>query len=99
MSDPKGIATAKPYRKLLSASFSESIPFDNEAMSVQLGRNADDIFPAILGPAGDAIQIEKGQRADGLAIQRRTTNLNTHETLSLQVFVPWANVKGLVYGP
>lgn len=88
-----------PQTRLLSASFVQSVPFGDEAMSVSIGsKQVEAILVARLDADGLATAIEKGQRSDGILLRakRHDRARNTH--YMQQCFVPWSNVRGLGYG-
>jgi hypothetical protein len=89
---------AKPQTKLVSVAFVDSIPFGNESMSVQIGRNCDSITPARMEADGSAVAIDKNQRADGLLIRQRRHDRVRNVFVVDQCFVPWSNIRGLQYG-
>lgn len=89
---------AKPQTKLTSVAFVASIPFANEAMSVQVGRNADSITPARMEADGSAVAIDKNQRADGLLVKQRKHDRARNVFVVEQCFVPFANIRGAQYG-
>lgn len=93
------VPSYKPHETLTGATFDRAIPFAGTCESVQLGRNCDSIVPARLEPDGTTVAIDRGQRADGVRLRRKVDNLQTRESFMDQVFVPWANVIGLQYGP
>jgi len=100
VSDAKPQLPAAPVNaRLIGATFSGSIPFGGEALAVQLGRNVEAILPAVLAPDGSATPIKDGQRADGVLLRQRTHDRLRGTWYTAQEFVPWANVKGLQYGP
>lgn len=90
---------AKPQTKLVSVAFVNSIPFNNEAMSAQVGQGkADSITPARMEADGTAVAIDKNQRADGLLIRQRRHDRVRNTYVVDQCFVPWSNVRGLQFG-
>lgn len=88
----------KPQTKLVAAFFVDSVPFGGEQASASIGRNVDSIVPARLEKDGSAVPVEPNQRADGILLRRKHRDLNTHQRVVLQAFVPFANVRSLQYG-
>lgn len=86
--EPKGIQAAH---------FVNSVPFIDERQSCSIGLNCDSILPARLEVDGSAVVIDKGQRADGLVIRRKFHNRGLNTRSIAQVFVPWANIRGVQY--
>lgn len=92
-------SSVKFHERLAGASLVESVAFaGGEHSSVNAGRNCDSLIPARLEPDGTAVSISSGQRADGLLVRRKVQNLNTREFHVDQVFIPFANIRGLLYG-
>ncbi len=87
-----------PRTRLVAAAFVNSVPFAGETASVQLGRNCDSILPARLDGDGAVALLEKGQQPTGLLIKRNVHDRTTNERYVDQVFVPFANVRGIQYG-
>lgn len=85
---PKPEPKAEAALRIKGVVFCMSVQFAGVQESIQIGRNADSITPARIEADGSAIQIDKGQRSDGLLIKWRKT----------QCVVPWANVRELQYG-
>ncbi len=98
MSDKPKEPDFKSHQRLIAASFVNSIPFAGETSGVQIPRNCDSIVPARLDCDGSAIAIDKGQRADGLLVRRKVHDRTTNTRYVDQVFVPFANVRGLQFG-
>lgn len=88
----------KPQTRLVAAYFVNSVLFSGEQMSVSLGRNADSITPGRLEGDGSVVAVGANQRADGLVIKMKRSNLNTRERYVAQAFVPFANVRSVEYG-
>ena len=88
----------KPQTKVSAAFFVDSVPFGGECMGVSIGRNVDSIAPARLEGDGTIKTVEANQRADGIVIRRKHSDLNTHARVVMQTFVPWSNVRSISYG-
>lgn len=88
----------KAHSKLVAVFFVDSVPFGGEQTSASIGRNVDSIWPARLEKDGAAVTVEPNQRADGILLRRKHHDLNTHQRVVLQAFVPWSNVRSLQYG-
>jgi len=91
-----------PEQVLCGVHFTASAPWNNEAMSAHLGvdgqpGSADSILPARLDGKGRVVPITDNQRADGVVIRKRQHDRIRNRSYVSQVFVPWANVKGLQY--
>jgi len=82
-------------RKLKSALFSRPIA-NGTLVSAAVGdKGIVEIVPAVVGPGGDWIATDKGQRSDGLGIrQKMFMNGKTHIQ---RRFVSWSNVDELSY--
>lgn len=84
------VAKAEPkqdYLKISGVVFGRPVQFAGVQSSIQIGRNADSITPVRIENDGSAVQIEKGQRSDGMLIRYR----------GAQCMVPWANIDELQY--
>jgi hypothetical protein len=87
-----------PQTRLISVSFLQSVHFLGESMSARLASGfgfgggalaaVDSITPARLDFDGQAVPIEKGQRADGLLLMRK----------GAKCFVGMVNVGEIAYG-
>lgn len=84
--------------RVVAVAFVHSVPFANESSSVQVGRNCDTVWPARLKGDGTPARIEENQKADGLLIRRSVHNMNTNLKYTEQVFVAFANIRGIQYG-
>ncbi len=99
MSTPETKKSLKQRTRLSGFAVVESITFGGqELVSVTIGRNTDTIEPARLEPDGAAVVIDKGQRADGVLLRKKCTNLGTREEYLDQYFVPFANIRGFSFG-
>lgn len=99
---PKQHADAPPAQsKLVGAHFVTSIPFANETLHVATAGgnpNADLVVPARLQADGTPTPISGNERSDGLLVRKAVHDrLNGGRVLLVQCFVPWGNVRGLVY--
>ena len=88
----------KPQTKIAAAFFVDSVPFGGECMGVSIGRNVDSIAPVRLEGDGTIKTVEANQRADGIVIRRKHSDLNTHARVVMQTFIPWSNVRSISYG-
>lgn len=88
----------KAHNRLIGATFIESIPFSGEVSSIALGNKCDSIAPARLESDGTAVPIEKGQQSMGILVKRKVRDMTRNTLFVDQCFVPWANIRGLVYG-
>ena len=102
----KSTSTTRPdvvaaQTKLVGAHFVASIPFANESLHVATAGgnpNADLIAPARLLADGTAQPISGNERSDGLLVRKAVHDrLNGGRPVVTQCFVPWSNVRGLVY--
>lgn len=85
-------------KRLVAAFFLQSAPFGDERMSCAVGQNCDSITPACLGADGMPAAPTATQTASGVVVRRKQHNLNTHDKVISQCFVPFSNVRGLLYG-
>lgn len=99
---------AKPelvHRRIYAVSFAQSVAFAGESLSVRIASDngargisniVDSITPARLGPDGCPVAIDKDQHATG--VQLRKAQLVSGRKAVKQAFVPFANIKEIVYG-
>ncbi len=95
---PKNGAVPVSEFKIVAVAFVNSVPFANESSSVQVGRNCDSVKPARLRGDGTPAYLEDSHRADGLLIRRTIHSPQTNQKHTQQVFVPFANIRGIEYG-
>lgn len=94
MSDLK---ESKPQTKLAAVRFVESVPFHGESLSVSASEDVK-LSVARIDADGSSVAIDKGQRADGVLIKARTHDRLRNTFVAQQIFVPFANVKAILYG-
>lgn len=93
----------KSKRRIVAVRFVNSIPFNNESISVHISNvngigTADSILPSRLVSDGTPKLLEGNDRADGLLVTRSYHDRVRNTSMTEAVFVPMANVKGIVYG-
>ena len=88
----------KPHTRLVSVTFVNSVAFGGESQSAQIGRNVDSIIPVRMEGDGSPVQVDKGQRADGILLRAKRHDRVTGRKFEARDFVPWANIRSLSYG-
>lgn len=100
MSDPK--SDAKLNSKLVGARFLQSVEFGGESMAVTVRADgtgtADAILPARIAPDGRPTPCEGNEQPTGVVVRKRVHDRNANVYFVAQNFVPWANIRCLVYG-
>ena len=85
---------AKSPPRIVSVAFVSTAPFADEATAARPGAmgNCLAVVPARIDRDGSAVPIDEKQRADGMLVIRQSG------AGRVSVFVPWSNIRGVVYG-
>lgn len=96
------MSEAKPvvHRRLTSIALRESQPLaGGEHVGFQIGRNADSVVVVRLEGEGIYAPITAQQRGDGFLVSKAVPARGTEPAYVAQCVVPFANLRGVSYGP